>query len=407
MKKVLMLGGAYAQIPAIKRAKEMGYYVITCDYCPNNPGHRFADEYYNVSTTDKESVLELAMKLKVDGIVCYASDPAASTAAYVCEKMGFPTNPYDSVKILTNKDLFRDFLRTNGFLVPKSKGYASIEDAKLEISTFKLPVMIKPVDSSGSKGVSKLDDINNLENQVENALKYSRIKRFIIEEYVEGHTMSFDGFSVDGDLKFWCFAEDLFDLNSNNPFVPTGVIMPDILPSYIENKIVKEINRALDLLDMKTGAYNFDIRVDDNGDVYLMEIGPRNGGDFIPQVTHYATGVDLVTYTIKAAMGENCNDLSMVEAKGFWGIALMHSAKKSGILENIEIDEDFRKNNIVEYHQYCEIGDFIHNLYGSSDIFGTMILKFDSIEEATYKMNNLDNYVRFNIKEQSKKNIEA
>lgn len=407
MKKVLMLGGAYAQIPAIKRAKEMGYYVITCDYCPNNPGHRFADEYYNVSTTDKESVLELAMKLKVDGIVCYASEAAASTAAYVCEKMDFPTNPYHSVKILTNKDLFRNFLRTNGFLAPKSKGYTSVEDAKLEINTFKLPVMIKPVDSCGSRGVSKLDDINNLESQVENALKYSRIKRFIIEEYVEGHTMSFDGFSINGDLKFWCFAEDLFNLNSANPFVPTGLIMPDVLPSYIENKIVKEINRALDLLNMKTGAYNFDIRVDSNDNVYLMEITPRNGGDFIPQVTHYATGVDLVTYTIKAAMGENCNDLSMVEAKGFWGIALMHSAKKSGILESIEIDEDFRKNNIVEYHQYCEIGDFIHNLYGASATFGLIILKFDSIEEARYKMNNLDNYVRFKIKEQSKNYIEA
>ena len=98
MKKILMLGGSMQQIPIIKRAKEMGLYVITCDYCPDNPGHKFADEYYNVSTTDLDAVLELAKRLNIDGIVAYASDPAAPTAAYVSEKLGLPGNPYQSVK---------------------------------------------------------------------------------------------------------------------------------------------------------------------------------------------------------------------------------------------------------------------------------------------------------------------
>ena len=110
MKKLLMLGGSMQQIPAIKAAKEMGHYVITCDYLPENPGHKFADEYYNVSTTDKEAVLKLAKELKIDGIVAYASDPAAPTAAYVSENLGIPGNPYESVAMLTEKDKFRDFL---------------------------------------------------------------------------------------------------------------------------------------------------------------------------------------------------------------------------------------------------------------------------------------------------------
>ena len=89
-----MLGGSLYQVYAIKEAVKMGYYVITCDYLPNNPGHQYAHEYYNVSTTDKEAIYELAKRLQVDGVVAYASDPAAPTAAYVCEKLGLPTSPY-------------------------------------------------------------------------------------------------------------------------------------------------------------------------------------------------------------------------------------------------------------------------------------------------------------------------
>ena len=110
-KRVLMLGGSLAQVQCIKKAKEMGIYTIICDYLTDNPGQRYADEYYNISTTDKEKVLALAKTLDLDGIVCYASDPAAPTAAYVCEALGLPTSPFRSVEILANKDLYRDFLR--------------------------------------------------------------------------------------------------------------------------------------------------------------------------------------------------------------------------------------------------------------------------------------------------------
>ena len=111
-----MLGGSLYQVYAIKEAVKMGYYVITCDYLPNNPGHQYAHEYYNVSTTDKEAIYELAKRLQVDGVVAYASDPAAPTAAYVCEKLGLPTSPYTSVEILSQKDLFRRYLAEHDIL---------------------------------------------------------------------------------------------------------------------------------------------------------------------------------------------------------------------------------------------------------------------------------------------------
>ena len=397
MKKVLLLGGSHFQVPSVKTAKELGYYTITCDYCPDNPGHKYADEYYNVSTTDKEAVLELARRLKIDGIVCYASDPAAPTAAYVAEKLGLPTSPYKSVEILANKDKFREFLKENHFNVPKAKGYAydEIEIMQKEIMEFKFPVMVKPVDSSGSKGVKKIDSPSDIAEAVEEAMAYSRCKRFIIEEYVEkyGYQIAGDGFSVDGELVFRCFANEHFDASGINPYVPIGESWPYYLPERVHNKIHTEIQRALSLLGMKTQAYNFDIRVDEDENVYLMEIGPRNGGNLIAQVTQYATGVDMVTYTIKAAMGEDCKDLHMVEPVGYWSNYMVHS-QQSGILQEVQIDETFKKENIVEFEMMFQPGDMIEAFTGSNGTLGTMILKFNSKEEMLEKMDHMERWVK-------------
>lgn len=395
MKRVLMLGGSYFQVPSIKTAKDMGYYVITCDYLPDNPGHKYADEYYNISTTNKEEVLELAKKLKIDGIVCYASDPAAPTAAFVCEKLGLPSSPYESVNILSNKDLFREFLHKNGFTVPRARGYACLNDAIEDFKNFKTPVMVKPVDSSGSKGVSKISSINELPEKVEYALKFSRSKRFIIEEYVDkfGYQIAGDGFSVNGNLVFRCFANEHFDMNSNNPFVPIGESWPYCMPERTYNKIHNEIQRLLTLLGMKSGAYNFDIRIDKDENVYLMEIGPRNGGNLIPQVTKYATGIDMVRYTISAAMGEDCSDLRMTETSGYWSCYMIHS-DRGGIMKDIWIDEDFREKNIVEFEMHYKNGDEVSAFTGSNGTLGTMILKFDSKEEMLMKMDNMSNWVK-------------
>ncbi len=397
MKKVLLLGGSYMQIPSIITAKKMGYYVITCDYCPENPGHKYADEYYNISTTDKEAVLKLARKLKIDGIVCYLSDPSAPTAAYVSEKMGFPTSPYESVHLLCNKDLFRNFLTHHGFHTPKAKGYADSERDKLmqEISEFHFPIMIKPVDSCGSKGVSKIESIEMLEPAVDAALLYSRCKRFIIEEYVEkyGYQIAGDGFSVNGKLVFRCFANEHFDASGINPYVPIGESWPYDMPPYIHEKVHNEVQRLLTLLHMKTQAYNFDIRIDKNENVYLMEVGPRNGGNLIPQVTKYATGVDMVEYTIKAAMGEDCSSLKMVNPTGFWSNYMLHS-QKAGTLQKIIIDEDFRKNNIVESEIYYKPGDKIEAFTGSYGTLGTMILKFSSRDEMLEKMEHMEKWIQ-------------
>ena len=138
-RKVLFLGGAYSQLPIIKEARSRGWYVITCDYLPENPGHKLADEYYNISTTDIEGVLNSANSVKPDFVVAYASDPAAQTAAYVSEKIGVFGNDYKSVKLLSEKDLFRKFLESNGFNAPRSISFAERSNFLQISERFKVP----------------------------------------------------------------------------------------------------------------------------------------------------------------------------------------------------------------------------------------------------------------------------
>lgn len=402
MRKILLLGGSAQQVVAIEKAKELGYYTVLCDFLEDNPGQFVADRFYLVSTTDKDAVLEVAKKEKIDGILAYASDPAAPTAAYVGEKLGLPTSPYKSVDILCNKDKFRKFLAENNFCTPKAKGYTDIEQAFQDIKNnyFKLPVISKPVDSSGSKGVIKIDNILEAKEKLEHAMSYSRGKRIVVEEFVEkyGYQIAGDGFSIDGKLVFRCFANDHFNPKCVNPFVPISASFPYNMPEEIQKKIHNEIQRLLSLLNMKTTAYNFDMRIDKDYNVYLMEVAPRDGGNYIPQIIKYATGVDLVELSVRAAMGEKIENLSLVPQKGFWSYFAVHSLK-DGILDEVQIEEEVLKNNIVENHIIKKEGDRISAFVGANSTLGCLIMKFDSMDQMIDMMDNSQRWINIKLKE--------
>lgn len=399
MKKLLMLGGSLYQTYAIKAAVEMGYYVITCDYLPENPGHKFAHEYYNVSTTDKDAVLQLAEQLKVDGIVAYASDPAAPTAAYVAEKLGLPTSPYKSVEILSKKHLFRKYLAENGFNVPKAKSYTRFEDAENEIEIFRLPVMVKPVDSSGSKGINKLTDKSQLKAFVEDALSYSRDKIFLIEEFIEkqGPQISGDAFSVDGKLVFHCLGNEFYSKKVDKDFAPLGECWPTVMPADVISQLTDDLQRLISSLGMKSTAYNVEAIYGKDGNVYILELGARSGGSLIPQVTKYATGVDMVPFVIKAAAGDDCSDLKMQPVKGFWSNYMVHS-NATGKFDGIEFADDFKKRNFVDYVTDTKTGDDVHKYRDAQDCIGELVLKYDSAEQMNEVIENMDKYVKVRVK---------
>lgn len=397
MKKILMLGGSTVQVAAIKKAKAMGLYVVVCDYLSDNPGQYLADEFYQVSTTDKDAVLELAKRVLPDGVLCYATDVAAPTAAYVCENLGLPTHPYESVRVLSNKDVFRDYLRQHGFNAPKSKCYVDVKKLFEDADSFSYPVLVKPVDSSGSKGVNKVFQKNELPQAFTDAMKYTRSNRVIVEEFIEkvGYQISGDGFSVNGKLVFRCFGNEFYSSNGIKDYVPLGECWPCVLPEGTQKRVHDEIQRLLTSLRMNTGAYNIEAILDQDDRIFILELGARSGGSLIPQITQYATGVDTVEYVIKAALGEDCSQLRMVEPCGFWSNYNVIS-RKSGILKAVELD-DCLKDCCVEYQTSYQPGDAVNAFENAGQALGVMVFRYRSKEEMLDLVERLPDLVRVEL----------
>nr|WP_302141935.1 ATP-grasp domain-containing protein [uncultured Schaedlerella sp.] len=403
MKKILLLGGSAQQVVAIETAKRLGHYTVLCDYLADNPGQYMADQFYLVSTTNKKAILQIAREEKVEGILAYASDPAAPTAAYVAEQLNLPGNPYSAVEILCNKDYFRAFLKENGFHTPVACGYFNIDDALLDLQSgyFRFPVIVKPVDSSGSKGINRIDTIDEARDKLKYAMSFSHKNRIILEEYVEklGYQIAGDGCSIDGKLVFSCFANDHFNPKCNNPFVPVSASFPYNMPQEIHKKIHVEIQRLLTILNMKTTPYNFDIRIDKNYNVYLMEVAPRDGGNYIPQVIRYMTGIDLVECSVKAALGEPFNISPMYSKSGYWSYFAVHSLKE-GILEDVEIDPIIANCNIVEKHFIKKAGDRVRPFRGANDTLGCLIMRFDNMTEMLDMMDHSEKWCHVRLRQE-------
>lgn len=395
-KRILFLGGSYFQLSPILYAKQQGHYVITCDYLPDNPGHRYSDEYHNVSTTDQEAVLQLARRLSINGIIAYASDPSAPTAAYVANRLNLPGNAYQSTLLLTRKDRFREFLGQNRFNVPLWASTSSLTETQDYFKSINRPVMVKPVDSSGSKGVSRVTDAKELPTAYEHALSFSRIGKVIIEEYIErkGYQIAGDGFVLDGRLVFRCFAQEHFN-RSRNLFVPVGESFPLQLPQATHDKIHKEIQRLLSLLEMQVGAFNFDIVLNQKEEVYLLEIGPRSGGNLISEVIKYSTGIDIAKFAVDAALNLDYSQLAPYPVAMCCSCYMLHT-QENGFLNGIEFDPSIR-TNIIEKILFVKKGTFVQSFESANHALGCLILKFDSPEEMLEKMESMTERVRVKV----------
>lgn len=395
MKKLMLLGGMRYLVPVIEAAHKLGVYVITCDYLPNNIAHKYSDEYCNVSILEKDKVLEKAKELKIDGILSFACDPGVVTAAYVAEKMGLPSSgPYESVAILQNKGKFRKFLTENNFNVPVAKQYTDIETALNDTEMFNWPVIVKPTDSAGSKGVTKVEEKDKLKDAINYALKFSHSNEFIIEDFLEkvGDSSDCDSFSIDGKLKFVSFSAQKFDENCENPYTPAAFTWPASISKIHQEELTNEIQRLLTLLNMKSSIYNIETRECKNGKAYIMECSPRGGGNRLAEMVRYMTGVDMITNIVKVALGMEPDDINQQEIKDNWAEIILHSEKK-GIFEKLWISDEI-SSNIVENDLWIEDGTKVGGFAGANEAIGTMVLKFDSEIQMNNVLNNQNNYIK-------------
>ena len=397
-RKLMLLGGLRYLLPVIDAAHDIGCHVITCDYLPDNIAHKYSDEYHNVSILDKDAVLSLAQDLKIDGIMSFAVDPGVVTAAYVADRMGLPqAGPYESVCILQNKERFRSFLETNGFNVPKSKGFSTYAEAYADRDYFSWPVIVKPVDSAGSKGVSRVESPENLKLAFDNAKSHSFSGKVIIEEFIEkdGCSSDSDCFSVDGELKFVSFSAQRFDESASNPYTPAAYSWPSTMTKAQESELTSELQRLIALLGMRTSIYNVETRVGKNGKCYIMEVSPRGGGNRLAEMLRMATGVDMITAAVKAALGEKVTDIIQKPYDGHWAEVILH-ADRSGAFQGLEISPGLEPY-VVEKDLWVKSGNMISPFNGANDAIGTLVLNFNEGEKSERFLNNTHNKITIHI----------
>lgn len=375
MKKILLLGGSEQQIVAIETAKKLGYFTILCDFLSDNPGQFHADRFYLISTTDKEEVLKIAKSEQINGILAYASDPAAPTAAYVAEKMGLPGNPYDSVNILCNKDLFRSFLSENSFSTPEAKGYDSINDALKESQKFEYPIIVKPVDSSGSKGATVLHSEDSLEEALKFAFSFSRCHRIIVERFIEKkhpYLIGGDIFIEDGKIVLWGLLNCHRD-SRVNPLVPVGKSYPLQLAVEDVQRIKDTLSIMVEKLGIRNGSMNVELVVDKGNRVWPIDIGPRSGGNMIPDLLGDIFCVDIAEMSVETAMGMQIKS-HVHEPDGYYATHNLHSSR-NGVYKNIVFSPEIEPY-IYRRCLYKKPGDLVEYFDNAAKCLGIVFLKF-------------------------------
>lgn len=398
-KKLMLLGGIRYLLPVIKAAHEQGYYVITADYIPDNIAHKYSDEYVNVSIIDKEAVLAVAKEKQIDGIMSFGVDPGVVAASYVQNKLNLPSfGPFESIEILQNKDKFRAFLTDNGFNVPWAKGYSTEEEALADASNFSLPCIVKPTDSAGSKGVTRVDSLAGLEKAVKYAFEHSISHRIIVEEFIEkeGCSSDSDCFSLNGELKVVTYSAQRFDENAAGAYVPAAFSWPSSMNMRQEAELTSEIQRLLTLLRMNTSIYNIETRVGTNGKPYIMEVSPRGGGNRLAEMVRYATGMDMITACTRAAVGDSVGDISQRPLDGHWAEVILH-AEEEGIFGHLDVN-DAVKPFIVETDLWVSEGDKIEAFDGANHAIGTLVLRFPSSSELEKAMSNIGLWCKVVVK---------
>lgn len=399
MKKILLLGGSAQQIVAIETAKKLGYYTVLCDYLVDNPGQYYADKFYLVSTTDKEAILEVAEKEKIEGVLSYASDPAAPTAAYVSEKLGLPTNPYKSVEILCNKDKFRVFLSQNGFHAPQSKGYASLAEVVQSIGKYQFPIIIKPVDSSGSKGITVLRKKEDLEKAVDFAFSFSRRHRIIVEEFIEKkhpYLIGGDIFIQDGEIVLWGLMNCHRDEKVNR-LVPVGKSYPLELEEIDIRNVKETLQQMVNKLHMKNGAMNVELIVDKKNCVWPIDVGPRNGGNMIPDLLGMIFNVDVVELAVKVAMGEAFY-VNHVMGIPYYATHNLHT-DKNGVFKEVAFSDEI-KRHIIKKCIYKKAGDSVEFFDNAAKAIGIIFMKFDNAVQMKRYLSNMNAYIKIVLEDE-------
>lgn len=334
MKKLLILGAGIIQVPSIKKAKDCGYYTVVADYDPKAPGFKYADKASTVSTIDKEAVLALAKEEQIDGILT-TSDYPVNVVAYVGKKLSLPAMSQDVAEICTNKYLQRTLFLNNNIKTPFFKLCGESQD----LDEFKeFPYIVKPSDSSASRGVKKVLNSEELRNAFKEALSYSRTKRVLIESFIEGREFSVETLTQDGFTHIVNITEKITKGEELGYFVEDVHLEPARLTNEEKNLITDEVLGALSVIGFNNCPSHTEVKLNEKG-AYIIEIACRLGGDYITSdLVPLSTGVDMLDNLIRLAMGKPIDAVQKINKVSF--IQFLNQDNYYDCLKFIESNKD-------------------------------------------------------------------
>ncbi len=302
MKNVAIIGASYLQLPVYLKAKEIGIKTIGFAWEEGAVAKDYCDTFYPISIVEKELILEICQKENINGILSIASDVAVPTVSYVASKMGLTGNSIDSARYSTNKFLMRERLKEVGLNCPVFFLIKNISDARTVGKSISYPAIVKPVDRSGSKGVTKVLDENELKFATKIALKSSLCNQAIVEEFVEGIEVSVEMISYSG-VHYGLTITDK-ETSGAPHFVELAHHQPSQLPQDIQKEIFEASKKGLDALEIGNGASHPEFIISSKG-IYVTEIGARMGGDFIgSDLVYLSTGYDFLKGVLQVAVGK-------------------------------------------------------------------------------------------------------
>lgn len=389
--KLLIAGGGYADIPLVLSAKKLGYHVITSGNRPSDLGHLYSDEYYQADFSDKEVMHEIAEKLGIDAVCSCCNDFSALTSAYIAEKMSLPGHDdFKTAEIIHHKDKYREFALANGIDTPNALAFDNIKKACDGISRFTFPVIVKPVDLTGGKGISVAKNERETITGLKKAFDLSKAKRVVVEEYINGSRHGFSAFLYREKIYFYFSDNEHYYLN---PYLVSAASTPSIVSENTEQKLCRDSEKIASVLKLKDGIFHIQFIMRRETPV-IIEVCRRAPGDLYVKLVEHATGVDYSSWIVKSAMGLENSELRQVKPKGFFTRHCIMGSE-AGILEDVVFDKSL-ENKIIDTFMWWKKGDIVNDVMTAKH--GIVFLKFNSTKEMLETTEQLNKLIRVVIK---------
>ena len=370
MKKIMILGGGYYQLPLIKKSVELGYHTIVCGIEGNYPGYKYATEWVNADTFNKEEILKVAIDKEIDGILLCGSDACMPTIGYVCDQLHLIGPTEQSTINASNKSIMKDCFKKYGVRTADYQKIYSVSEAEAFADTHGYPVVLKVVDASGSRGVSIVKSGNELRKQYPKIVLETKKDYIIIEEFVKGREFGAQSFVRNGQLTFIMPHGDLVFHSDTD--VPIGHYVP-----FEREDIIGDIEGQLELSVKALGIDNTAINADfilSDGKVFVLEIGARAGATCLPELVSNYFGIDYYEYLLGQSVGEQV----MIRSSNLTpSLVETLVSNKTGFVKNITIGEI--PTEVVSLELYPKVGDKVTKFHNAYDRIGTLVMRGKSV----------------------------